>query len=100
MRLRYTQTALLELDEILAYLSQRHRPAAVLLSNRIERLGSVIAEMPLVGHRTSEEGVRMMPVVRYPFALFYAVDQSSDEVVVLHVRHTARKQWEGSDSFR
>lgn len=59
MRLRYSETALLELEEILAYLSQRHRPAAVALSNRIERLGAVIAEMPFVGHVTSEKDVRI-----------------------------------------
>jgi plasmid stabilization system protein ParE len=28
-----------------------------------------------------------MPVVRYPFLIFYTV---TDEVVILHVRHAAR----------
>jgi plasmid stabilization system protein ParE len=34
----------------------------------------------------------MLPIVRYPFSIFYAVDEGLDEVVILHVRHTARKK--------
>jgi len=45
----------------------------VAVVDRIERLAALIGELPLIGHRTDEEGVRMMPVVRYPFLIFYAV---------------------------
>jgi hypothetical protein len=32
---------------------------------------------------------------KYPFLIFYAVDDTSDEVAILHVRHCAqeRPQW-------
>ncbi|HEY4775236.1 MAG TPA: type II toxin-antitoxin system RelE/ParE family toxin [Xanthobacteraceae bacterium] len=44
---------------------------------------------------TEEPNVRRMPVGRYPFLVFYTVDQ--DEVVILHVRHGARKPpWEAN----
>jgi toxin ParE1/3/4 len=29
--------------------------------------------------------------VRYPFAIFYAIDEAKGEVVILHVRHTAQE---------
>ena len=84
MKVRYSETALRELDEIFAYMYERNRSAAVAVLDRIERLSSLIGEVPLIGHLTDEEGVRMMPVVRYPFLIFYAVSDRADEVVILH----------------
>jgi len=90
MRLRYSETALRELNEIFAYLYERDRSAASAVVDRIERLGSLLGEMPFIGNRTDKEDVRMIPVVRYPFLIFYTVDASAGEVVILHVRHAAR----------
>ncbi len=98
MKVRYSETALRELDEIFAYIHERNRPAAVAVVDRIERLTSLIGELPFIGHLTDEEGVRMMPAVRYPFLIFYAVNDVADEVVILHVRHAARLwPWEGRE---
>jgi toxin ParE1/3/4 len=36
--------------------------------------------------------VRVLSVVRYPFLVFYAIDNTADEIVILHVRHTARER--------
>ena len=71
MKLRYSETALHEVDEIFAYIYERNRSAAAAVVDRIERLASLIGEQPFIGHLTDEEGVRMMPVVRYPFVIFY-----------------------------
>jgi toxin ParE1/3/4 len=92
MKVRYSETALRELDEIFAYIHERNRSAAVAVVHRIRRLTSLIGEVPLMGHLTDEEGVRMMPVVRYPFLIFYALNDETDEVVILHVRHAVRLQ--------
>lgn len=40
--------------------------------------------------KTDEPGVRMAPLGRYPYLIFYAIER--DDVVVLHVRHGARLQ--------
>jgi toxin ParE1/3/4 len=87
MKVRYSETALREQNEIFAYIYERNRAAAAALVDRIERLGSLLGEFPFIGQLTDEEGVRVMPVVRYPFLIFYTV---TDEVVILHVRHAAR----------
>jgi addiction module RelE/StbE family toxin len=98
MKIRYSETALRELDEIFEYIHEYNPSAAAAVINRIERLASLIGELPLIGHRTDEEGVRMMPVVRYPFLIFYTVSDRTNEVVILHVRHAARlRPWEGED---
>jgi plasmid stabilization system protein ParE len=90
MKVRYSRAALQELSEIFAYIHERNQSAARAVADRIERLCSLIGELPLMGHIVDEEGVRMMPVVRYPFLIFYAVNESAEEVVLLHVRHAAR----------
>jgi len=51
-----------------------------------------IAAMPESGEIVTErEGVRVVPLVRYPFRIFYTV--SRDTVTILHIRHTARRPW-------
>jgi plasmid stabilization system protein ParE len=57
---------------------------------RIETLVALLEEFPLLGHLTDEAEVRMLAVVRYPFLIFYAIDDPADEVVILHVRHGAQ----------
>jgi toxin ParE1/3/4 len=63
---------------------------------RIERTIALIAEVPERAQLTDERGVRKMPVRSYPYLIFYAVD--GDELVILHVRHGARRPpWESDD---
>jgi toxin ParE1/3/4 len=51
-------------------------------------VAALLEEFPFAGHATDEPGVRIMPLVRYPYLVFYAVND--DEAVILHVRHGAR----------
>jgi plasmid stabilization system protein ParE len=76
MKVTYSDTALRELNEIFAYIHERNRNAATAVVDHIERLTSLIGEIPLIGRRTDEEGVRMIPVVRFPFLIFYTVNDS------------------------
>jgi plasmid stabilization system protein ParE len=91
MKVRWSQTALAQLDDIFLYIYERNRSAAVAVTKRVEELASLLGEFPLIGHLTDEADVRILPVVRYPFAIFYTVDNAADEVVILHVRHTAQE---------
>ena len=43
---------------------------------------------------TDEPGVRALPMVRYPYKVYYEV--ADDEVRILHVRQTRRQPWRGS----
>ena len=93
MKVRYTETALVEIDEIFAYIAERNRNAATAVADRIKRTITNFAEFPLMAQAADEPGARMMPVGRYPFLVFYTVN--NDELVILHVRHGARlRPWE------
>jgi toxin ParE1/3/4 len=89
MRARYTETALVEIEQIFSYISAHSRSAAVNVRERIERTVETLADIPEMAQAADEPGVRRMPVTSYPFVIFYAVE--ADEVVVLHVRHAARR---------
>jgi hypothetical protein len=38
-----------------------------------------------------EGNVRIVPLVRYPYVIFYQVKE--DRIEILHVRHTSRAPW-------
>ena len=89
MRVRYTDTALRELDEIFAYITKNNRAAAASVVGRVENLIAQLAEFPLMAQETDLSGVRKFPLARLPYVIYYTVER--DEVVILHVRHGARR---------
>jgi toxin ParE1/3/4 len=92
MRVRWSETALTEIEDIFSYIYQHSRAAATAVVERIEGLTGLLEEFPLIGHLTDEQGVRVLSVVRYPFLIFYAIDDAADEIVILHVRHSAQER--------
>jgi toxin ParE1/3/4 len=92
MKVRWSETAIAQLDDIFFYIYQRNRSAALSVAKRIENLAAMLGEFPLIGHLTDEAEVRVLPVVRYPLMIFYTIDTAAGEVVILHVRHTARER--------
>ena len=89
MNVRYTDTAATEVEEILEYISLHNRAAAIEVNARLEQTVSVLADFPDIAQMSDEPGVRRMPVGRYPLMIFYT--EENDELVILHVRHTARE---------
>jgi toxin ParE1/3/4 len=92
MNVRWSETALAEVDDIFSYIYERNRSAAASVVRRIEELTVLLEEFPLAGHLTDEAAVRAISVVRYPFLIFYTIDDAAAEVVILHVRHTAQNR--------
>jgi toxin ParE1/3/4 len=90
MRVRFTDTALSELEDIFRFLAERNPRAATAVAKRVKDMALLLADYPLSGREADEPGVRIASMVRYPFLVFYAV--TADEVVILNVRHAAR-QW-------
>jgi len=96
MKTRYTETALIEVNEIFAYIAQRNPAAAARVVARIERTIRNIGDFPEIAQEADEPEVRRIPAGRYPFIIFYTIE--ADEVVILHVRHGARRwPWEDED---
>jgi toxin ParE1/3/4 len=89
----YTDPALRDIDEITVWL-RKHYPG---LGRSIERrLGIVVAHIARwpESMRRSKSGpdVRVAPLGRFPYKIFYRV--GADAIEILHIHHTARKPWD------
>jgi toxin ParE1/3/4 len=89
MKVRLDPRAVRDLEDIRAYLIE-HSPSGAErvrqhIAQTIERLG----DFPLLGRITDETNVRVLPLTRYPYLIFYAV--LPDTAAVLHIRHGARE---------
>jgi toxin ParE1/3/4 len=81
MRIRYTVRARADLEEIRSYLLRRNPRAAVAVVTAIRHRISWLADFPLMAPETDERGVRELPLVRYPYRVYYEV--VGDEVRIL-----------------
>lgn len=88
MKVSYAPRAHKDLFEIHFWLSERSAGAAAAVISAIRGTADVIGEYPRIGRATDIEGVKLLPVVRYPYLVYYTVE--ADEVVIVHVRHGAR----------
>jgi plasmid stabilization system protein ParE len=95
MKVVYSPRAIRDLNRIAGYytaVAERHVAAAV--GARIEHVINRLAVNPFSAQRlTKRPGVRVALVLRYPYKIFYRV--SGDTIEILHIRHTARRPWEG-----
>jgi toxin ParE1/3/4 len=89
MKVIFTERALGDLDEILGDI-RRNYPAALAgfearISAIVRRIGRWPESAARVAHRP---GVRVVPLVRYPYKIFY--QPTPDAVEILHIHHAAR----------
>jgi toxin ParE1/3/4 len=90
VRIRYTRRALEQLDAIYSYIEAEDPRGARRVNARIKRAINRLARFPFSCRETDRSGVRVLPIVRYPYLVFYSVDESASEVHILRVRHGAQ----------
>jgi hypothetical protein len=59
------------------------------IENRISQLGDMTVRHRLI----PKLGVHALWLGRYPYIVYYRT--IGDEIVIVHIRHTARRPWEG-----
>jgi len=96
MKIRFTRNAAAEIDEIFSYIARHNPTAAAAVIRQIDRTIARLAKYPAMGHVKYKPDVRMLPVGRFrQYLVFYTIE--SDEVVIVSVRHGARRRpWEPS----
>ncbi len=97
MKVSYSLRVLRQLEEVHAYISERNPRAAAEVIGRIRDLCERLGEFPGLGTETDQAGVWRLPVVRYPYNIYYLILPAEDEVRILRVRHGARRSQPLSD---
>jgi plasmid stabilization system protein ParE len=91
MRTRYTVRARADLAAIRSYLQEQNPRAAAVVMTAIHTRIGWLADFLLIAPETDEPGVRALPLVRYPYRIYYEI--AGEEVRILHIRHTRRQPW-------
>jgi plasmid stabilization system protein ParE len=95
MKVVYTDEALNDLAAIADWLTVHYPTVAPVVERRIRHLVAHIARWPASARRTSSRpAVRVAPLGRYPYKIFYRV--IADTVEILHIHHAARQPWDES----
>jgi toxin ParE1/3/4 len=89
-RIRYRPTALAQLDAIFDHIATHNRPAARRVITYMQRSIGRLADFPYSARPSEIPDIRELPIVRYPYIVFYAVDEDRREVLILRVRHASQ----------
>ena len=92
MKLRFTPRAVASLNETADYINERNPAAARRVRDAIYESLQNLMLFPYIGRQQKTPGVRKFVTRRYAYLIYYTVDESRDEIVVLNVRHPARRR--------
>ena len=94
MKAVYTDAALSDLDEILAYTATEYPSLVASVEQRIRDVIARVETWPLSARLLEgHAGIHVVPLIRYPYKIFYRIERG--QIEILHIHHTARKPWEG-----
>jgi len=95
MKVVYTDEALRDLDEILTFIASNYPVISASFERRLRAVMARIGRWPESAQEVEQRpGVRMVPLIRYRYRIFYQVGTAAVEI--LHIHHAARQQpWDG-----
>ena len=93
MKVRYTNTALAEIADLLCRIAADNREAAVAVAKEIKSTVGRVSAHPKLARVVYKGDVRAVMVGRFNYRIFYMLD--ADAVIIRNVRSTKRKRpWE------
>jgi plasmid stabilization system protein ParE len=92
MKLRFTRRALENISDIAAYVREQNPAAALRVQSDIYDTLQNLLIFPRAGRRQSARTVRKLVTPRYSYLIYYRVDETAEEIVVLNVKHPARER--------
>jgi toxin ParE1/3/4 len=92
MKLRFTPRAAQDLADIADYIRARNPVAAQNVRAAILHSLQNLILFPHVGRPQTVEGVRKLVTRRYPYLVYYTIDEPGEEIVILAIQHPARER--------
>ncbi len=92
MKLRFTRRAIQDLSNIADYVYQRNPQAARRVRDSIIESLQTLILFPRVGRQQAVKSVRKLVTRRYPYLVYYSVDEASEEIIVITIQHPARRR--------
>jgi toxin ParE1/3/4 len=89
MNVVYAPRALRDLIGIRSYLVERNPAGAANVLGAIKSSIDTLSFFPQIGRLVDDAGHRRVPVLRYPYLIFYRI--AGDELLILHIRHSSRR---------
>jgi toxin ParE1/3/4 len=93
MRVRYTPRAFADREAIFEYINRRNPRAAQEIKTFLEKRISALGDLEIRHRVIPKLGVHALWVGRYPYIIYYRVD--NEEISIVHIRHAARRSWVG-----
>jgi toxin ParE1/3/4 len=90
MKVRYTDSALAEIDAILSHIAKDNPLAAEEVAAVLRASIARLLEYPRLAIQTDVPDVRVIPVLPYRYLIFYS--STRDSIVIRNVRHAARER--------
>jgi toxin ParE1/3/4 len=91
MRVIYTDEALEDLDGILATIAANYPTVYEAFQRRLQSVVNRISEWPDSAQEVAERpGVRVVPLIRYPYRVFYR--NTGLAIEILYIHHSARDE--------
>ena len=94
MKIRYTNRALNDLNEVVAYLEERSTTGANNVAQRLSDLLELVRHQPLSGQLSRTRRVRRDVAAPFPYIVYYRIE--ADYILIVGLRHTSRlvpKSW-------
>lgn len=92
MRLRFTVRATENLVEIADYLYQHNPQAARYVRASIYEGLKTLLLFPRAGRAQKTEGIRKLVTPKYGYLIYYVIDETAEELIILNVKHPAQKR--------
>ena len=90
MKVVFTDPALEDIEAIRTYIPARYPHISLSVERRFRLIFARIGAWPESAQRVVERpDVRMVPLVRYPYKIFYRI--KTDVVEILHIHHSSRE---------
>jgi toxin ParE1/3/4 len=91
MKVIYTDEALRDLDKILEFIELNYPNISAAFEERLRAIERRIGRWPKSAEEVVQRpGVRVIPLIRYPYKLFYRI--SNDAIEMLYIHHSARRE--------